>query len=60
MQISIKIKVFSTRYRVMMEFILIYFGWIKPEVGDDNAYGGHIRGRRLDEMNIYLHISEDE
>jgi hypothetical protein len=29
------------------------FGWMKPELGDDNTYGGHIRGRRLDEMNIY-------
>jgi hypothetical protein len=29
------------------------FGWMKPELGDDNTYEGDIRGRRLDEMNIY-------
>ena len=25
------------------------FGWMKPEVGDDNTYGGPVRGRRLDD-----------
>ena len=30
------------------------FGWMKPESGDDSTYGGGpVRGRRLDEMNIY-------
>ena len=29
------------------------FSWMKPAIGDGNIYGGPIRGRRLDEMNIY-------
>ena len=29
------------------------FSWMKPTIGDGNIYGGPIRGRRLEEMNIY-------
>ena len=29
------------------------FSWMKPAIGDGYIYGGPIRGRRLDEINIY-------